>query len=346
MANIALLVPIIQKWEGGYVFDPDDPGGHTFMGITLKTWKKAGYDKTGDGNIDADDLRLITYEEMITGILKPYYWDVWQADHIRNQSIANLLVDWIWCSGPRTIVIVQHILELKTDGIVGNRTLTAINNYSDPYELHKLIKAARIYYIDSICEQRPVLSKFKRGWKNRIADFVYSPMILLYLFMGVFTVSCRSAKSTLLTTTTDSIQSIGMRNALSDHKLSSVLSDSAVYREAIHDKLVETVDMFFCLSGCTDSVSSSKALILSGLVHINRVRESVAVSNKHRQQDVEIQNHLAIRQDEEVRQSHVNKTKSMSRQTKDPPAKHVGLFVIMAIILTGFILFVYNKGKH
>lgn len=127
MANIALLVPIIQKWEGGYVFDPDDPGGHTFMGITLTTWKKAGYDKTGDGNIDANDLRLVTYEEMIIGILKPYYWDVWQADHIRNQSIANLLVDWIWCSGARTIVIVQHILELKTDGIVGNKTLSAIN---------------------------------------------------------------------------------------------------------------------------------------------------------------------------------------------------------------------------
>lgn len=345
MANIALLVPIIQKWEGGYVFDPDDPGGHTFMGITLKTWKKAGYDKTGDGTINADDLRLVTYEEMITAILKPYYWDVWQADHIRNQSIANLLVDWIWCSGARTIVIVQHILELKTDGIVGNKTLWAINNYPEPYELHKLIKAARIYYIDSICEQRPVLSKFKRGWKNRIADFVYSPMVLLCLLIGVFTVSCRSAKSGLQVTTTDSIQSIGIRNALSDSKLSSVLSDSADYKESIHDKLVETIDMFFCLTGGTDTVSSSKPLQLSGHVHINRIRESVAASDLQHQQKVETQNQLVVRQEEEVRQSQVRKTKSISRPTKDPPAKYFGLFIIMAIMITGFFLCLYNR-KH
>lgn len=345
MANIALLVPIIQKWEGGYVFDPDDPGGHTFMGITLKTWQKAGYDKTGDGNIDADDLRLITYEEMITAILKPYYWDVWQADHIRNQSIANLLVDWIWCSGARTIVIVQHILELKTDGIVGNKTLSAINNYPEPYELHKLIKAARIYYIDSICEQRPVLSKFKRGWKNRIADFVYSPMVLLCLLIGVFTVSCRSAKSALQFTTTDSIQSIGIRNTLSDRKLSTVLSDSADHKKSIHDKLVETIDMFFTLSGGTDTVSSSKPLQLSGSVHINRVCESVEVSDLHRQQVVEIQNQLVVRQEEEVRQSQVRKTKSISRPTKVPPIKHVSLFVVMVIIFTGFFLCFYNR-KH
>ena len=345
MANIALLVPIIQKWEGGYVFDPDDPGGHTFMGITLKTWQKAGYDKTGDGDIDAEDLRLITYKEMITGILKPYYWDVWQADYIRNQSIANLLVDWIWCSGPRTIVIVQHMLELKIDGIVGNQTLTAINNYPDPYELHKLIKAARIYYIDSICEQRPVLSKFKRGWKNRIADFVYSPMVVICLIVGVLTGSCRSAESALQVTSTDSIQSTGVRHALSEHKLSSVLLDSTNYKAAIHDKLIETIDMFFTLSGGTDTVSSSKLLQLSGRVHINRIRESVVANDLQRQQKVEIQNQLVVRQEEEVRQSQVRKTKSMSRPTKDPPAKHVGLFVVMVIMITGFFLCFYNR-KH
>lgn len=53
------------------LFNLDDPGGHTVMGVTLKAWQKAGYDKTSDGDINADDLRLVTYEKMITGILNP-----------------------------------------------------------------------------------------------------------------------------------------------------------------------------------------------------------------------------------------------------------------------------------
>lgn len=34
------------------------------MGITLSTWRSCGYDKDGDGDIDADDLRLITPEDV------------------------------------------------------------------------------------------------------------------------------------------------------------------------------------------------------------------------------------------------------------------------------------------
>jgi hypothetical protein len=163
--------------------------------------------------------------------------------------------------------------------------------------------------------------------------------------MSVLTGSCHSAKSALQTSTTDSVQSIGMRNALSDHKLSSVLLDSTSYKAAIHDKLIETIDMLFTLSGGTDTVSSSKPLQLSGRVHINRIRESVAANDLQRQQKVEIQNQLVVRQEEEVRQSQVRKTKNMSRPTKDPPAKHVSLFVVMVIMITGFFLCFYNR-KH
>jgi hypothetical protein len=32
------------------------------------------------------------------------YWDKWKADKIENQSIANLLVDWVWTSGKWGII--------------------------------------------------------------------------------------------------------------------------------------------------------------------------------------------------------------------------------------------------
>ena len=38
--------------EGGYVNDPDDPGGATNFGVTLGTMQRLGLDLDGDGDLD------------------------------------------------------------------------------------------------------------------------------------------------------------------------------------------------------------------------------------------------------------------------------------------------------
>lgn len=167
MAEIEILAPFILSFEGGFVSDPADPGGATNRGVTLATWKSTGYDKDGDGDIDVADLRLITAQDAVARVLKPHYWDRWQADRIRSQSVANIVVDWVWASGKYGITEVQKILGVKTDGLVGEKTLAALNA-NDARLMFNRIKSARIRYIEALVKRRPASTKFRKGWLRRI----------------------------------------------------------------------------------------------------------------------------------------------------------------------------------
>lgn len=170
MADVNKLKPFILKWEGGFVNDPDDLGGATNKGVTLGTYKQYKKSK-GLQDPTVEDLKNISDEEW-TEIFKKMYWDRWKADCINNQSIANILVDFCWASGVNGIKRPQKILGVKVDGIVGDKTINALNAYPAK-ELFNKIKADRIAFIDEICKARPANEKFRKGWLNRINDFKF-----------------------------------------------------------------------------------------------------------------------------------------------------------------------------
>ena len=113
-------------------------------------------------------------DEDWTDIIKGLYWDKWKADQIRNQSIANILVDWVWMSGAHGIKRPQAVLGVDADGIVGPKTINAINEYPSQEELFYKIKEERKKFINEICASRPANEKFRKGWTNRLKELDFS----------------------------------------------------------------------------------------------------------------------------------------------------------------------------
>ena len=167
MANIELLIPKILHWEGGFVQDPLDKGGATNMGVTIATFRTVfGKDKS------VDDLKAMT-KDQFTQVLKHFYWDRWKADQIDNQSVAEILVDWVWASGKWGIILPQRILKTKDDGIAGPNTITLLNT-QDQERFFILIKNERIEFVNEIVTNNSSQERFLQGWTNRIDSYEFS----------------------------------------------------------------------------------------------------------------------------------------------------------------------------
>ena len=166
MADIRKFAPILLKWEAGalpqptlekqweiarkrgFSNDPDDAGGATMCGITIATYTR--YCKTkGKPAPTVARLKAITLDEWLD-ILRTFYWDKMKADQIRNQSIANLCVDNVWGSGAGYIKKIQLVAGTTPDGIVGPKTLAAINGANQRDLFNRLVEKRRIFYMN-IC---------------------------------------------------------------------------------------------------------------------------------------------------------------------------------------------------
>ena len=174
MAKIDSIAKFILSFEGGFVNDPVDRGGATNKGVTIATWRMQGYDKDGDGDIDVDDLKLISDADAME-VMRRCFWKRLRADEIKSQNLANILVDWIWCSGTPSITITQAMLGLKADGIVGKNTLAALNR-QDPQVFFNRLKARRKQFYERIVEKRPSQVRFLKGWLRRLDAIKYGSL--------------------------------------------------------------------------------------------------------------------------------------------------------------------------
>ena len=170
MADFSLLFPKILNSEGtAYENDPTDNGGCTKMGIILDDLKTF----TKDTTKNCADLKNLTKNDAYA-IYKKLYWDYFMADAIKNQSLAEYIVDGGINNGKPTITkYIQEIVGVTVDGLFGNKTLAAINAH-DPQDLFNKLKEKRIEKYNNIVSANPSQSKFLDGWINRANSIKYN----------------------------------------------------------------------------------------------------------------------------------------------------------------------------
>ena len=172
MANFKLFLPKLIIEEGGYIDNPDDQGGPTNFGITLNTL--TAYLKKYNTAVTASiqGLQNLTRQDA-EAIYKKMYWDECGGDHLQNQSVAEIFIDWYINSGNIAIESTQEQLRIKSDGIVGCQTINTINHF-DADLVFFLVQKARIKFIEKYVEDNPGQKEFLTGWLNRINSFIFA----------------------------------------------------------------------------------------------------------------------------------------------------------------------------
>lgn len=110
--------------EGGYVNDPDDAGGETYLGISRKNNPKwsgwAIIDKEKKNGIKNITSRLKNNSELnakVKLLYKQNYWDVLELDNIPSQKIAHQLFDTcVNCGKITAIRIAQQVIGMTVTG--------------------------------------------------------------------------------------------------------------------------------------------------------------------------------------------------------------------------------------
>lgn len=145
--NFEKALQFTLKWEGGFVNLPDDPGGATKYGISLKYAQMVGLDKDNDGDTDAEDIKLLTVQDA----MDKYKRDFWDSYRCGEYPVPYCLALFDTC--------VQH-----SPKAVRQMSFQAQGDW------RKLIEARRVYAMSWI-NQKPVeRAKFQKGFINRYND--------------------------------------------------------------------------------------------------------------------------------------------------------------------------------
>ena len=162
MSNFKESIKQVLKHEGGYVKDPIDRGGETFRGISRRFFPKW----EGWGLVDENhfDPRL---DALVEGFYYEFFWLPLGLDKVDNDFIAGMLLDIGVNQGKRAVAKkMQRIVGVEQDGVIGPKTLAAVNACNPDIFVYQFVLEAVDLYTHIITKD-DTQRRFIKGWLNR-----------------------------------------------------------------------------------------------------------------------------------------------------------------------------------
>ena len=181
--SVASMTNEILKSEGGLVDDPNDAGGITNYGISIRFAQDHPdyFDINHDGAVTPDDIRNITVQQAANAYIKYFYMP---AHFNLVPNVANIvmqLYDMAVNMGVRlrdgetqAVKIMQRAIGAVDDGVLGPKTLEALNAAllkDGALKVNDAIVGKRIDFYRSLAANNPNDRKFLVGWVNRATKY-------------------------------------------------------------------------------------------------------------------------------------------------------------------------------
>ncbi len=184
MQSVSEIAKEIVAREGGFVNDPDDPGGATKYGVTIHTMRRLGLDLTGDGAVNVRDVRQLTRAQAEEIFINHYFHrpGIARLPEPLQASVFDMYVN----AGSNAVKILQRLLrqmgqKINVDGAIGPKTAAAAAAayHAAPKHLVDAYGIARRNYYFRLADRRPASRKYARsraggkgGWIRRAEEFI------------------------------------------------------------------------------------------------------------------------------------------------------------------------------
>jgi lysozyme family protein len=146
--NFDYCVPFILELEGGYVNDPNDPGGETNFGISKRAYP----------NLDIAGLT----EASASAIYYQDYWLKWQCGQMPAHLDLWYFNACVMSGGAEAVKLLQKLIGVTGDGVFGPATLAALKAF--PASRYHEYLTLYLLHLQSL----GTWGNFGKGWTNRL----------------------------------------------------------------------------------------------------------------------------------------------------------------------------------
>lgn len=156
---------LILKFEGGYVNNPNDPGGATNKGITQAVYN-AWLATTGQPGKPVKDIT----DAEVAQIYHDNYWRDSKAMNFATERPDLALVHFdaaVNCGIVQAAKFLQRAVGVPDDGQIGPKTIDAVRQCNEKIAVNYYL-CQRFEFYTRITMRKPTLREFLRGWVSRI----------------------------------------------------------------------------------------------------------------------------------------------------------------------------------